>query len=136
MNDTSNHTSNLIYQSLFIRLFILPPVCILGVIANFLNIIVFSNKKMKDISFKYMLFISINDFIYLGFCAYTSVVICNNCPLSTEYSTQLYHIIIEQYFTSCQAMFSIFADIFLSIHRSLILLNKPLYSKEFTQCRS
>ena len=39
----------------------LPLVCLFGVFANILNIIVFLNPKMKDISFKYMLVISISD---------------------------------------------------------------------------
>lgn len=39
----------------------LPLVCLIGVITNALNIVVFLNPKMKDISFKYMLAISVAD---------------------------------------------------------------------------
>ena len=39
----------------------LPFVCLFGIITNSLNIAVFANSKMKDLSFKYMLIISICD---------------------------------------------------------------------------
>ena len=42
---------------------LLPAICIFGFLNNLINIIVFLNSKMKDISFKYLLAISISDLL-------------------------------------------------------------------------
>lgn len=118
-----------IKTSLVIRLFILPNVCILGVVANAFNILCFSNKKMKDLSFKYMLVISISDMFYLALCSYGYIVLCKDCPLYELYFNKLYEIYIEDYFTSCLALFRILADIMLSMQRTFVLLNRPFCSK-------
>lgn len=125
LNDTFDTSLSEIKKvSLFITLYIIPVICIIGTINNFFNIIVFSNKKMKEISFKYMLLISISDMFYLGFCSYAFVATCEICPLNSDYSTQIFEILINSYATSCLAILSILAEIGLSVHRSLIFLNK------------
>jgi hypothetical protein len=103
-------------------LFIQPSICVFGLITNSLNIIVFLNKKMKDPSFKYMLCISISDFIYLGLLIFMPFI--QNIK-SKE--ADLYKTYIQDYFTSCLSMIGLFSEIVLSIQRYLILTN-TIYS--------
>jgi hypothetical protein len=101
-----------------------PTICIFGFLTNLINIIVLVNPKMKDISFKYLLAISISDLMYLGFEGYFLIDICSDCPLHTSYFTQIFNIFIDGYFTSCLAIFCILTDIFLSLIRYSTLKNK------------
>lgn len=125
LNQTLTSSSNGFKNEIsFIRLYIIPTVCLFGTISNFLNIVVFVNKKMKDISFKYMILISLSDMTYLGLLLYASIIWCETCSFYSYYFTKLYEFIIDYYITSCLAILSILTEISLSVHRSLILLNK------------
>ena len=41
--------------------------CTLGILTNSINAAVFMHPKMKDISFRYLLAISLSEILYLGF---------------------------------------------------------------------
>ena len=103
---------------------ILPSICVFGFITNLTNIAVFLNPKMKDVSFKYLLAISISDFLYVCLLSYSYIEICTECPFYNLYSTQFYLFYIKQYLTSCLAIFCILTDITLSLLRYLVLKNK------------
>ena len=106
-----------------------PVVCIFGVIANGLNIAVFLNSKMQDVSFRYMLAISVSDLIYLVLCSYVSFLSCTDCSFTNNYATAFYSIVIDDYLTSCLGIFALFLDITLSLQRFFILKNKPFCNK-------
>ena len=78
---------------------------------------------MKDFSFKYLLASSLSDFVYLGLNSYAIVDLSNEFPLHSNFWTQVYHIWIVDYFTSCLAILN--SIITLSTHRLLILKNRP-----------
>jgi len=101
--------------------FVQPSICIFGLITNSLNIIVFLNKKMKDPSFKYMLFISISDLAYLSLLIFTPFIQNLN-----RNQADLYKIYIHDYLTSCLSMFSLLCELELSIQRYFILTNVNL----------
>lgn len=124
--EKSVEKSSLQNSILIIRVYILPSICIFGVFTNIISIIVFTNKTMKEISFKFMLAISISDMLYLLFMTYNYATLCDYCPLRDEYFTRLNEIITNNYLTSSLGIFSILVDISLALHRSLILLNKPV----------
>ena len=69
--------------------------CLSGVLFNLLNSFVFMNSQMKDISFKYMLAISISDVIYLACNAYVFVTYCNDCLINKTYLTQIYILLLQ-----------------------------------------
>lgn len=102
----------------------IPIVCLFGVITNGLNIAVFMNAKMKDPTFKYMLAISISNFLYTGLLSYGYIVYCEDCSLNRSYGTQVFKIIINNYLSSSLAIFSNLVEIYLSIQRYFILTNK------------
>jgi len=94
-------------------------------ITNGLNTAVFLNSKMKNTTFKFMLAISINDFFYLLFCVFTTIIFCENCSsIRYTYFFSLYLLIVANFLGPCLAMFTIFTDIILSIHRFYIITNK------------
>lgn len=103
---------------------ILPVICIFGLLTNLTNIAVLLNHKMKDISYKYILVTSLSETFYLGLNSYIFIELCSNCPLYTSYFTQWYSIYIDNYLTSCLAIFCIFIDINLSLIRYSALKNK------------
>jgi hypothetical protein len=103
---------------------LLPAICIFGFITNLINIIVFLNSKMKDISFKYLLAISISDLLYLFLLSYSFIVQCNDCPLHNTYFTQLYDFIFFHYIATCLAIFCILTEIILSLIRHSVLINE------------
>jgi hypothetical protein len=106
---------------------VLPSLAIFGFLTNLINIIVLLNPKMKDISFKYLLAISISDLSYLFLCSYAFVYICPDCPLGNTYFTQIAVIYSSNYLTSVLAIFNIFLAIYLSLIRYSILKNKKYF---------
>ncbi len=72
-----------------IPLSIIPIVCVIGIITNLLNIIVFCNPKMKDPSFKFMLTISIANFFINSFSIYGFIIYCDKCTLNRSYITMV-----------------------------------------------
>jgi len=110
----------------------LPSICMFGFFTNLTNMSVFLNRKMKDVSFKYLLITSLSDLMYLGLCSYMLIYLCADCPLHDSYFTKWYQIYINYYFTSVLAIFCIFSDIFLSLLRySILKNNKYLQSIRF-----
>ena len=103
---------------------LLPAICIFGFITNLINIIIFLNSKMKDISFKYLLAISFSDLLYLFSLSYLFISQCVDCPLHNTYFTHLYDFIFFHYFAPCLAIFCIFTEIILSLILYSVLKNK------------
>ena len=111
---------------------IIPVICSFGIFTNILNIMVFLSPKLKDQSFKYLLAISISDLIYLSICSITFYIFCASfCSFNQTLASKIVNLYLFDYFTSCLAIYSILIEIFLSLQRFFILINKPL-SKKFT----
>ena len=103
---------------------VIPAICVFGFLTNLTNIAVLLNPKMKDISFKYILATCLSDLLYLTLEGYSFIELCSECPLYNSYFTQVYIIFIDNYFTSCLAIFNIFTDITLSLICYSVLKNK------------
>lgn len=88
-----------------------PIICLFGLVTNLLNILIFFKLKDKDKSFKYMLIISINDFLHLAFNVYAFTFYCNNFRLNQTYSAQIFRLFIKDYLAKCSAVFTILIDI-------------------------
>lgn len=105
----------------------LPP-CIFSSITSMVNIVVFS--RLADPLSRFLFYISIADFMYVLLPIPEAVFTnwCQLAPMCGSYVQMVafYYIYIEAvYLTSCCAMFSILADIFLSLQRIFMLNNKP-----------
>jgi len=134
--DTSDTVQNL-GQSGFIIEFLesLPIICILGVIANVINIAVFVNPRMQDRSFKYMLVNSISDCIYLLFFLtdyYILKQFCDSCAITKTFTAQMFFFLVDDYFSSVCAFFCILIDIAMSLERMFIVMNKKICDPPYT----
>lgn len=103
-----------------------------GVIANLINISVFLNPKMKEISFKYMLANAISDVFLLGFNLTPYIFRCQNCKYTKYYSKHLFKLIVIEYFGRVLTVYTTLSELFLSIKRYSVLKNKP-YIQEKNQ---
>ena len=108
-----------------------PMICAFGVITNAISASVFSSPKMKDVSFKYLLAISISDMFYLGINSYWFSYYCEQFSLNKTYSANVYKLYLREYLGRCFAIFSVITEVLLSLERYMVLLNKS-YLKEKT----
>lgn len=131
-NISINQTADSMQAQNLERLMQLIPVpifCVLGLITNALNIAVFLHPKMKDVSFKYMLIISISNLVYSVLMSPIMFLFCNGCSLNQTYAAQ-YIRIINYYFLSFFLQYFIsFCELLASFHRYLILRNSSIGHK-------
>lgn len=106
----------------------LPP-SIFSSITCFITIIVMAG--LKDPISRFLLLISIADFLYV-FLPIPEIVFLNwcswmapQCGSYTQYVASWYVYLDAYFFTSVCAIFSIVAEIFLSVQRLFVLNNKP-----------
>jgi hypothetical protein len=100
------------------------PITILGSITNLINIIIFNNKTFKDKIFTYLLYHSIAEFIYLFLCTLLSIPYCGiycDFKIRNSYISMFIELAIDDYFTSCLAIFNTFLEIFISLQRYSLL---------------
>lgn len=130
INSSNNNTDSENFIGLKWSSYMWIIISLLGIITNFINICVFLNPKLKDISYNYMLSNSITTFFYLIFLFMDSFfVVCINCQSSQTYFASIYNILINGYFTSCLAIFRILTDVTLSVRTLQILKNKKWLEK-------
>ena len=117
-------------------LYLRPIMCTFGVITNVINIIIFHySPKLKHSTYRLMLVISVVDFFYLLFFLISSFIsdckqYCTHMS-SMRYEVKLFDLYIEDYLSSCLALFVIFIEIILSFKRYLILSNSRRFQNEF-----
>jgi hypothetical protein len=102
-------------------------ITIFGVLTNFINIIIFSDKKFKDKTFTYLLYFSISEFLYQFLLILSTITFCGNyCSDSFRYSLipQLIKLYSDEFLTSCLAIFSISIEITIVFLRYLVVSNK------------
>ena len=123
-------SARVIFVYMFVWKHVLPYLCLVGTITNFVSILVFSkSKSLKNSVYKYLRIIAIADFIYmlLSFVYYTS----KYSWLSQFYSTQgyffkWYEMYVFNFLTSSIAIFILFATLIVSVKRYFVVINyKP-----------
>ena len=110
-----------------------------GIIASLINIIVFSSKNLREAHHTYNCFLcmSIADFTNLSLVLFARYlwIYCQPSPFlcgsSMQYFTKFVDIATQDYLTSCLAIFSIFLEIFLTLQRYFLIINKK-YLKDVT----
>jgi hypothetical protein len=113
-----------IEASWFMFTWILPAICLFGVVTNLLNIIVFSHSELKEDIYKYMLAYSVSDFFYT-FCVFFTWISRSRYPIASTYFAKWYEIFI--FFTSLNGLgtMSALVEIAISFDR-LFLIKKSL----------
>ena len=105
--------------------FILPVICFFSLITNGINILVFFRIKSHDLIYKYMLFNSMADEVYLFGVLFIFLVRCGQfCQIKDTYLVQVYAHYIYMYATNSVALFSVFLEIMIILQRYFTLKNK------------
>ena len=118
----------------FCTTFIVPVICFFGMTTNLINFVIFSNKNLKDILFKYYRLNAVSNFCYLINCFFLFVARCGiYCTFSSTYAAQFYLYLPYTYIKGIFAIFSICIQILLTFYRFLIVTNKStiLFKKNF-----
>lgn len=118
---TSSYSKGLTWD-LYLRI----SIASFGIIANLINMSVFLNRKLNDITYKYTLANSITNVVYLGvsLCG-VFIYYCNKCPSSQAHLSAVLSIIFTFYLLDCLKFLHILLEIVISIRIYLILINKP-----------
>ena len=102
----------------------------IGILFNIINVAVFVNPRLKEVSYKLMLTKTIVNIIYLLMALLTEVIsICNNCVWSRTYFSAAINVAFLQNIMPFLAMFRIFINITISVYTYCILINKPWKGK-------
>lgn len=101
-----------------------------GILTNTINIMVFFRIKLKDVRYKYLLWKSVANLIYLliAFLA-EFFVYCNNCPSTKFYFSAFYSIYVSIFLASCCALFRILVELVLSINTFSLLVRHNWFDK-------
>lgn len=101
-----------------------------GTLTNLINISVFANPKLTDLSYKYMLAKSIANFLYLAFTFANQLMnYCSICPWGTSYSAAVYNMTIGLYVLSCICIFRALVENLLSIYTYSILTHRTWFTR-------
>ena len=101
-----------------------------GTLTNLINISVFANPKLTDLSYKYMLAKSIANFLYLAFTFANQLMnYCTVCPWSTSYSAAVYNMTIGFYVLSCICIFRVLVENLLSIYTYSIITHRIWFTR-------
>lgn len=123
---------NLFAYKLFIWRFILPPICMVGILTNIVNVVVFSNKSLKNSIYKFMFVHSIADLAYLTisfFYFFVKYTLLNNYYSSETFLMNLYDLYAYTTLATILAMFMLIIEMLVSIKRLLIVSNINLTLK-------
>ena len=104
---------------------------IVGTLLNMICIVVLLRPKLKEPTYTFML---ANSFVELAYClisAFTMLVYCGSvCGQVLEtFAANFYNIYFMEYFTSCLAIYSILIEIYISIKRYLLILNRKAFER-------
>lgn len=103
--------------------YVLPVTCLVGFVANVINIYVFLQLKPDRLN-KYCLIHSISYLLYTFFCFFSFLIRCGSlCQTGSTYFAKLYEYIVFNYMTSVLAIFSILIESCISFERYLLVTN-------------
>lgn len=127
MNQTTSQFSGLEW-SRYVKI----TIDIVGIITNIINISVFLSPKLKEPSYKLMLFKAVSNLIYMSLALETEIVsYCRNCAWTGSYFAMFNTTILFIFLASFLHLFTILIDVALSVFTYCILINKPWPSGKY-----
>ena len=115
----------------FIWAYVLPIICLFGIVTNAINIYVFSKQRRKNLRnrmHQYFHLDSIVELVYLIIGLVYFILRTEQFRhLRNSYLTVLYEKFMFYYFSTSLAFFTIFLRVFISIKRLLIALNTGVF---------
>jgi hypothetical protein len=104
--------------------FIIPAICVFGMITNSICIFIFVKLKLKNSLFKFMLITSSYNFLYLFLCSFSFSFRCAPfCSFDSLWITRIYQVYIFLYFTSVLAISNSIFELIIYIERYLTMKN-------------
>lgn len=128
MNSTNQTTT--VYTVVWAQ-FIYSSICLFGAITVLINISVFSNRRLTDRTYQFLLVEAIVDLLYIVMMGCSSLINCGS-PCASRTDTlwaQIIRLCLYDYLTSCFAINNILIEIFLSLERLCIISNKQFMQK-------
>lgn len=111
----------------FCYTYIIPIICLIGILTNATDIIVFSSRNLKDITFKYLRINALANLIYLLISFFLFSARCGiYCSFSKTYAAQIYMYFFYSYIKGIFALLSNCILIFIGVRHYLIVTNKSL----------
>ena len=105
--------------------FIIPIICSYGIIANILNIIVFSHSEFKDLAYRYLYVNAYLNIIYLAHCFFLFVGRCGiYCTFSSTLAANIYINYFYNYLKGIPVMSTVFLQILVALYRYLVITNR------------
>jgi hypothetical protein len=127
----STEISSLQFYTTVWNTFVIPSICVLGMITNLLSIYIFIKLKVADPTFKLMLINSSFNLAYLFMCSFSFIFRCTFlCSFSASYVTKLYQLYIFLYLTSSFAIMVSFVELLNTVQRYFTMRNM-LFFKRF-----
>ena len=100
--------------------YILPAICVFGIFTNFISMIVLYKMDLKNSIYKFMLIVSIRDFIYLFLPVFLTIFRCGAlCSYGYKYESKVYELYIYLFIGNSIMTFGNMLDIFVSLNRLL-----------------
>lgn len=110
---------------------VLSCLCFFGVVTNTMNVIVFSHRdKLKNNIYRYFLWHSLVDLVYLTICFIRFVIKSETLhSIHYNYWTQIFDAYAYKYLASSLAILMIFIELIIAIKRLLIITNTNITFK-------
>ena len=110
--------------------FVLPSICLFSLTTNTINIIVFYSIKSRNVIYKYMLFNSVFDQLYLVTVFFVFIIRCGQfCEIENSYFAMFYAHYIYIYAANSISLYCIFIEISILVQRYNFLTNKNFLEK-------
>lgn len=105
-------------------------ICAFGTFTNIINVLVFVNPKLKELTYKYMLIKSLSNLAYLALSfANQFLNACVLCSWAVTYWANVYNLVSGLYMQSCLIVFRVLIEIVISIHIYSMLVNRLWLNK-------
>jgi hypothetical protein len=105
--------------------FILPSICLGGICANFINIIILVKLRNKNLTYRLMLYNSISNLFYTFICSFVFIMRCGKyCQFQNTWMACVYEKYFYFYFSGVLGMFNVLIEIMIAIQRYFIAANK------------
>lgn len=109
----------------FVWTFILPNLCLIGLLTNSINVVVFSQRsKLKNSIYRYFQWHSMVDIVYLTICLVRLIINLEAFKsVHCLYWTKIFEAYVYRYVTASLAMFMIFIELIIAAKRLLMIMN-------------
>ena len=111
--------------------YVLPSLCAFGIVTNAINVLVFRQRKeLKNKIYRYFLWHSIVDIMYLAFCFVRFIIKLDVFShLHHSYWAQIYEVYVFIYIAGSLAVMMILIELLIASKRLLIIMNLNLTFK-------